>query len=44
MVNHTHCRTQELVKNGQSYPFTHQGLSVCLDSALNQVLGLKQVL
>ena len=44
MVNNTHCQTQEMAKNGQPYPFSHQGISVCLDSALNEVLGLKQVL
>lgn len=44
MVNHTHCRTQEQDENGQPHSFTYQGLSVCLDSALNYVLGLKQVL
>ena len=46
MVNHTYCRTREKDEdeNGQPHSFSHQGLSVCLDSALNWALGLKQVL
>ena len=44
MVNHTYCKTREQDENGQPHSFADQGLSVCLDSALDEVLGLKQVL
>ena len=37
MDNHTHCQTQERVKNGPSYPFTHQGISAGLFGQCTQL-------